>query len=83
MPALGRLNNNEISLGSTSGIFESEPEVNRPYPVIVATRQTQTAIQIDIDWYVDEQLHEVSGAEASDLLITGTAQSLTPTVTPR
>lgn len=63
MAALGQLNNNEISLGSTSGI--AEPAVNRPYPVIVATRQTQTSIQIDVDWYVDGQLQQVSGAEAS------------------
>ena len=83
MATNGRQNLSSISLGTSSGIFEAEPVINRPYPVIVSTSQTATQIEIDIDWYVDGVLTMVSGAEASDLLITGTAQSLTPTVTPR
>ena len=85
MALRGKENLSSISLGSSSGLSVTEPgmAVNRPYPVIVGTNQTPTQIEIDIDWHVNGAVTTISGADQSDLLITGSAQIITPTVTQR
>ena len=85
MAADGRRNQDVIPLGSSIGPISIAPEdsQNPPYPVIIATRETATSFEIDIDWKVRGALVSVSGFEPSDIRVTGTAQNIQVTVVGR
>lgn len=82
MAAMGYRNQRVIPLGHGSGDRGADV-VDRPYPVIVGTNQTETEITIDIDFHLNGALQEISGFEAADIQVTGSTTTVAPNVAVR